>query len=97
MCIGDIALTELRIITSILPRRGQEPAACTSRSIISPAPLHLLPGLRVRSSYQVVSLGSYLDLSVKGRSHLGAGFALRCFQRFSFLDVATQLWPGQAN
>src|SRR6266566_2940399 len=32
-----------------------------------------------------------------GKPRLEAGFALRCFQRFSFLDVATQLWPGQAN
>src|SRR5260370_5520338 len=27
-----------------------------------------------------------------GKTYLGSGFALRCFQRFSFLDVATQLW-----
>jgi hypothetical protein len=28
---------------------------------------------------------------------LGSGFALRCCQRFSVLDVATRRWPGQAN
>ncbi len=32
-----------------------------------------------------------------GKTHLGGGFALRCFQRLSVLDVAIQLWPRQAN
>ena len=32
-----------------------------------------------------------------GTLHLGGGFALRCFQRLSILDVAIQLWPRQAN
>jgi hypothetical protein len=32
-----------------------------------------------------------------GKTPLGCGFALRCFQRFSLLDVAIQLWPRQAN
>src|SRR5689334_3592431 len=36
-------------------------------------------------------------LQSDGNTHLGGGFALRCCQRFSFLDVAIQLWPGQAN
>ncbi len=33
----------------------------------------------------------------RGKSHLGAGFALRCLQRFSFLDVAIQLWGRRPN
>ncbi len=33
----------------------------------------------------------------RGKSPLGGGFALRCFQRLSLLDVATQRWPRQAN
>ena len=32
-----------------------------------------------------------------GKVHLGVGFALRCVQRFSILDVAIRRWPGQAN
>src|SRR2546429_2122140 len=36
-------------------------------------------------------------LGGSGKTHLGCGFALRCFQRFSVLDVAIQLWPRQAN
>ena len=32
-----------------------------------------------------------------GMRHLGGGFALRCFQRLSILDVAIQRWPRQAN
>jgi hypothetical protein len=35
--------------------------------------------------------------ATSGKTRLGCGFALRCFQRFSFLDVAIQLWPRQAN
>ena len=36
-------------------------------------------------------------LQGSGKTHLGCGFALRCFQRLSLLDVAIQLWPRQAN
>src|SRR5215471_4394521 len=44
------------------------------------------------------SSGWDLDcLSGSGKPHLGGGFALRCFQRLSLLDVAIQLWPRQAN
>ena len=32
-----------------------------------------------------------------GRSHLGEGFALRCFQRFSRPNVANQRCPWQDN
>src|SRR5438874_4302640 len=32
-----------------------------------------------------------------GKTGLGGGFALRCFQRLSVLDVAIQLWLRQAN
>ena len=32
-----------------------------------------------------------------GKTDLGCGFALRCFQRLSLLDIAIQLWPRQAN
>ena len=56
--------------------------------------------------YQASTCGLYpswsgwiLDALAKerGKSSLGGGFALRCFQRLSLLDVAIQLWPGQAN
>ncbi len=36
-------------------------------------------------------------LQDSGKTHLGGGFALRCIQRLSLLDVAIQLWPRQAN
>src|SRR5579872_1053089 len=32
-----------------------------------------------------------------GKTHLGRGFALRCFQRLSLLDVAIQLWKWPPN
>ena len=39
-----------------------------------------------------------LDSSCEsGKTPLGCGFALRCFQRLSLLDVAIQQWPRQAN
>ena len=39
-----------------------------------------------------------LDSAVEsGKTPLGCGFALRCFQRLSLLDVAIQRWPRQAN
>jgi hypothetical protein len=96
--------TESRIITSILPRRepGADPSA--TRADAAQAARSLGP-LRC-GCYQPYARGlptrsSPWDLTstprVEGKTHLGAGFALRCFQRFSFLDVATQLWPGQAN
>ena len=40
--------------------------------------------------YHLISVGSYLLLS-SGRSHLGARFPLRCFQRLSIPYIATQL------
>ncbi len=60
-------------------------------TIISTIPLHLLPDLHVSPIYQVFCLGS------SGRTYLRIGFALRCLQRFSFLDVATQLWGRPPN
>ena len=41
-------------------------------------------------AYQPGSLPGTLPASRCGDSHLGARFALRCFQRLSLLDVATQ-------
>ncbi len=35
--------------------------------------------------------------ATSGKTRLGCGFALRCFQRLSLLDVAIQPWPRQAN
>jgi len=32
-----------------------------------------------------------------GKTRLGSGFALRCFQRLSFLDVALQPWNWHPN
>ena len=68
----------------------------TSRWIISATPLHLLPGLHASSIYQVLFLGSSGSRAT-GRTLLGFGFALICLQRFSFLDVATQLWGWPPN
>ena len=51
--------------------------------------LHLLP------IKQVVYLWTYPPpCGDDGRSYLGAGFALRCFQRLSLEDVATSDAPG---
>ena len=49
--------------------------------------LNTLLCLHVQPIYQVVYLGSY---SFEKKSHLEVGFALRCFQRLSRPDIATQ-------
>jgi hypothetical protein len=48
-------------------------------------------GLSTRSS--LWSLNSFCC----GKSYLEEGFALRCFQRLSLPDIATQLYPWQDN
>jgi hypothetical protein len=58
---------------------------------ISTAQLHRLPGVHLPPINQLVLLGSYLTRSET--SHLGVGFALRCFQRLSRPDIATELLP----
>src|ERR1051326_596631 len=50
-------------------------------------------GLSTRSSAWALDALS----QERGKTHLGGGFALRCFQRFSFLDVALQPWGGHPN
>ena len=55
---------------------------------ISTGRLNTLPCVHLRPIYLVVCEGPY---SMKdGRSHLGASFALRCFQRLSLPNVANQ-------
>jgi len=48
--------------------------------------------LHLRPIYQLVSLGSYSRVASywDGKSHLGAGFTLRCFQRLSVPHLAIQ-------
>src|SRR2546430_9102076 len=36
-------------------------------------------------------------LTSSGKTRLGGGFALRCCQRLSLLDIAIQLWGGHPN
>jgi hypothetical protein len=79
--------------------RASKQLACWRQAVRSLGPLRC-------SCYQASTRGlatssSRWDLDwlhpTSGKSHLGGGFALRCFQRLSFLDVAIQLWPRQAN
>jgi hypothetical protein len=46
------------------------------------------------TSYSGWDLGLHKE---GGKTHLGGGFALRCIQRLSLLDVAIQLWDGHPN
>ena len=55
---------------------------------ISTGRLNTLPCVHLRPIYLVVSEGPYSITD--GRSHLGASFALRCFQRLSLPNVANQ-------
>ena len=57
-----------------------------------------MPCVHLRPSNHVVYVGSSgVGKPTPGKVHLGVGFALRCVQRFSVLDVAIRRWPGQAN
>jgi len=55
---------------------------------ISTGRLNTLPCVHLRPIYLVVSEGPYS--SRDGKPHLGASFALRCFQRLSLPYVANQ-------
>jgi len=92
-------LNEIPILTSILPRPEEAVEIQRKQVARSLGPLGC-------TCYQVCTCGlstrwSTWDLSGllgdRGKRDLGSGFALRCFQRFSFLDVATQLWRRPAN
>ncbi len=67
-----------------------------SRWVIRTAALHTLPCVHVRPIKHIVYVRPSLPRG-KGNTRLGGGFALRCIQRFSILDVAIHLWPGQAK
>ena len=59
----------------------------------------MLPCLHLRPIKQVVYLRSYpLPLTGRGgRYYLGESFALRCFQRLSLTDIATQRCSWRNN
>ena len=63
---------------------------------ISTARLNVSPRLHLPPIYAVVSCGPYGTFRY-GRSHLGGGFPLRCFQRLSLPDVATLQCPWRDN
>ena len=63
---------------------------------ISTSQLNALLRLHMRPINLVVYKGSLGRLSC-GRRHLEACFTLRCFQRLSFPDVATQLYYWRNN
>jgi len=74
----------------VLPKRDQ-----ASRPI-STARLRRLHVLHLPPINAVVSCGPLGTLRC-GRSHLGVGFPLRCFQRLSLRDVATLRCPWRDN
>lgn len=63
---------------------------------ISTGKLSTLLCVHFRPIYVVVFHGPYPHVW-GGRSHLGTGFALRCFQRLSFPQVASQRCPWRDN
>ena len=56
----------------------------------------MLPRFHIPPINQVVSLGS-LGVLLPGTSYLRVGFPLRCFQRLSFPNIATQLCRWHDN
>ena len=69
----------------------------TSRTIIRATWLRRLPDVHRSSIYQVFCLGSWQATRACESTHPGVGFALRCVQRFSRLDVATRRWVRPPN
>jgi hypothetical protein len=65
-------------------------------STISTTQLNALPHLHLWPIKQVVYLRSFSSCE-EGRSNLGAGFTLRCFQRLSAPNLATQPCRGRDN
>ena len=63
---------------------------------ISTARLNVLPRVHLPPIHAVVSCGPSGTCRY-GRSHLGGGFPLRCFQRLSLPDVATLRCPWRDN
>ncbi len=63
---------------------------------ISTGQLNTLLHLHLRPINLIIFQGSYFSYE-KGKSHLGVGFALRCFQRLSLPDIATQQCPWRDN
>ena len=60
-------------------------------------PLHALRRVHVRPIYLVFSQEPSAGVAPGRRSHLAAGFPLRCIQRFSLPHVATQRCPWRDN
>ena len=93
MFFSSLNLTAVCLITftsssSILPFRS-------SPRLISTGQLHTLLCFHPRPINDVVYIEPY---SIKDeRSYLRVSFTLRCFQRLSLPDVATQLCPWQDN
>src|SRR5689334_18000027 len=85
----DLPMSHARVATTRAQRQavrslGTVGCACYQTST---------SGLSTRSSaWDLDSLSQ-----TSGKTHLGSGFALRCFQRFSLLDVANQPWGGHPN
>jgi hypothetical protein len=72
----------LRSIRSLSGRRARR---------ISTARLNVLPRLHLQPINLLVSQGSQMKINLR------IGFVLRCFQRLSEPDIATQLCPWQNN
>ena len=85
------SLPDLRIS----PENRTQSLLWSSPRPISAGPLNMSPCFHSRSINLIVFKGPYL-LS-NGRSHLGGGFTLRCLQRLSLPDLATQLCHWRDN
>ena len=78
----------LRVRARANPEPNSEREQKSSPRPISTGRLNTLPCVHLRPIYLVVSEGPYSFTD--GKPHLGASFALRCFQRLSLPDVANQ-------
>ena len=78
-----------------LSGRKHQNGVLSSHRLISTGQLHALPRFHIRPINPVVWLGASRPKAWK--SHLEAGFPLRCFQRLSIPNVANQRCSWQNN
>ena len=95
MAAGKANFFASSFFSAPLETKGTDSRTARQARPISTAPLSPSRGVHARPINLVVFQGSF---PFTGRKpHLGVGFALRCLQRFSRPDLATQRCTGRHN
>ena len=97
VCINKVIVNAVLDRTSRTTQWTQAPknGVLSSHRLISTSQLHVLPRLHIWPINPVIWLGASRPKAWK--SHLEAGFPLRCFQRLSIPNVANQRCSWRNN